>query len=430
MLKNRRNPAPGAAVPGTVPGGAVPGKTVPIVVGAVLILLTAACSGGTLTQSTVTGTGAAVISSRQDQCGTVPTVAVKDPDGAAANLPAAYQTGYNGYTGTVYTSRWDDWKPATRGPYTIGISISAETNPFEIELLNSLKQYLSAQSNIGKIITLVSSNNASDQLSQFKSLIAQRVTMIIYQPLSPDAFTSVVDEAAADGIPSMSVLNTTPDPNTVNLAINGFLQGAEEGSAVAKAIGGKGTVLGVHGIPGVAIDTDTFVGIRAALALCPDITLVDSVTGEFQDSVAQTAVGQYLKTNPRTTISAVVESGPMTTGIMSAFQEAGRSVPTVADAGAEKGALAYWSEHRSSYQGVAIGNGAPSLAFAAVQVAERMLAGDGIKVSDIPLAPVLITPGNLSQWVSPDWTFSTQGTASGPVSSLVPAGLLNAVFSR
>src|SRR5216683_3406194 len=76
MLKNRRNPAPGAAVPGTVPGGAVPGKTVPIVVGAVLILLTAACSGGTLTQSTVTGTGAAVISSRQDQCGTVPTVAV------------------------------------------------------------------------------------------------------------------------------------------------------------------------------------------------------------------------------------------------------------------------------------------------------------------------------------------------------------------
>lgn len=421
MLKNRGNPAPGAAVPGAALLG---------IVGVVLVLLTAACSGGTLTTSSVTGTGAAVISAPQNQCGTVPTVAVKDPDGAVANLPAAYQTGYNGYTGTVYTSRWDDWRPATRSPYTIGIVISAETNPFEVELLSSLKQYFSSQPDIGKVITLISSNNVSDQLSQFRSLIAQKVTMIIYQPLSPAAFTSVVDEAAADGIPSMSVLNTTPDPNTVNLAINGFLQGAEEASAVAKAIGGKGTVLGVHGIPGVAIDTDTFVGIRAALALCPDITLIDSVTGEFQDSVAQTAVQQYLKANPRTTISAAVESGPMTTGIISGFEAAGRPVPTVADVGAENGSLAYWYEHRSSYKGVAIGNGAASLAFAAVQVAEKMLAGDGIKVSDIPLAPVLITSSNLSQWVSPDWTFSTQGTASGPVNSLVSAGLLNAVFSR
>jgi hypothetical protein len=59
-----------------------------------------------------------------------------------------------------------------------------------------------------------------------------------------------------------------------------------------------------------------------------------------------------------------------------------------------------------------------------------MLAGDGIKVSDIPLMPVLITAGNLNQWVSPSWTFSTQGTASGPINSLVPASLLNAVFTK
>jgi ABC-type sugar transport system substrate-binding protein len=422
MLKNRGKPAPGRTVPGRSAAG---------VVGTVLILLTAACSGGTLSDSsTSAGTGTSITSTSQSQCGTVPTVAVKDPDGVVANLPAAYQAGYNGYTGTVYASRWDDWKPATHGPYTIGISLSAETNPYEVELLSSLKQDFSTQSNIGKVITLTSSNNVSDQLSQFRSLIAQKVTMIIYQPLSPGAFIPVVDEAAADGIPSMSVLNTTPDPNTVNIAINGFLQGAEEASGAAKAIGGKGTVLGVHGIPGVAIDTDTYVGVRAAFALCPDITLVDSVTGEFQDSVAQTAVLQYLRSNPRTTISAVVESGPMTTGIISAFEEAGRTVPTVADAGGEKGALAYWSEHKSSYKGVAIGNGAPALAFATVQVAEKMLAGDGIKVSDVPLAPVLITSANLSQWVSPGWTFNTQGTATGPVSSLVPAGLLNAVFSR
>jgi hypothetical protein len=59
-----------------------------------------------------------------------------------------------------------------------------------------------------------------------------------------------------------------------------------------------------------------------------------------------------------------------------------------------------------------------------------MLAGDGIKVSDIPLIPVLITAANLNQWVSPSWTFSTPGTAEGPRDSLLPTSLLNAVFRK
>jgi ribose transport system substrate-binding protein len=66
------------------------------------------------------------------------------------------------------------------------------------------------------------------------------------------------------------------------LILHAFLQGAEEAAAVARVIGGKGLILGVHGIPGVAIDTGTFIGIRAALALCPGIRLDDSLTGGFR----------------------------------------------------------------------------------------------------------------------------------------------------
>jgi len=120
----------------------------------------------------------------------------------------------------------------------------------------------------------------------------------------------------------------------------------------------------------------------------------------------------------------------MTAGIMTAFQQAERPMPVVGDTGAEKAGLAYWRAHESSYKGVAIGNGAGALAFAASEVAQRMLAGDGVKVSDISLIPVLITTENLNQWVSPSWTFSTQGTASGPRDSLLPASLLDAVFRK
>lgn len=399
-----------------------------------IFLLAAGCSGGSAGNGSPAGTGngAAVRAvSPASQCGTVPEVAVRDPDGAVANLPATSQRNYSGYTGTVFTSRWVNWKPASGGPYTIGISLSALTNPYETELLSGLKQFFASLPGVTSVVPLVTdSNSVGAQLAQFRSLIAQHVTIIIYQPLSPSAFVPAADQAAAAGIPSISVLNTTPDPNTVNVSTNAFLQGAEEAAAVARAIGGKGLVLGVHGIPGVAIDAGTFIGIRTALALCPGITLDDSLTGDFSDSGAQAAVTRYLAAHPHANVGGVVESGPMTAGIMTAFQQAGLPMPVVGDAGAEKAGLAYWREHESSYKGVAIGNGAGALAFAAAEVAQRMLAGDGIKVSDIPLIPVLITAANLNQWASPSWTFSSQGTAPGPQDSLLPASLLTAVFRR
>jgi ribose transport system substrate-binding protein len=141
-------------------------------------------------------------------------------------------------------------------------------------------------------------------------------------------------------------------------------------------------------------------------------------------------VTHYLAAHPHADVAGVVESGPMTAGIMAAFQQAGRQMPVVGDTGAEKAGLVGWREHEPGYKGVAIGNGAEALAFAAAEVAQRMLVGDGIKVSDIPLIPVLITAANLDQWVSPSWTFSTQGTAAGPPDSLLPTSLLNAVFRK
>src|SRR6516164_2533050 len=82
---------------------------------ALFLLLAAGCSGGNA-GSVVPGTGNGMTvrdASPTSQCGTVPDVAVKDPDGAVASLPATSQLNYSGYTGTVLTSRWANWKPAS-----------------------------------------------------------------------------------------------------------------------------------------------------------------------------------------------------------------------------------------------------------------------------------------------------------------------------
>jgi ABC-type sugar transport system substrate-binding protein len=393
---------------------------------AVLLALAAAAACGGGSDDTGGGSGENAAAGR---CGTVPQKGFKDPDGMVAALGSNYAAAYNGYTGTVRKSAWADWKPTGPGPYTVGISVSQLTNPYQVQLLNGLKAALARQKNVRRVIPLVSSSAVTNQVQQFRSLVAQKVDFIIYQPLSPDAFVQPVNDAAKAGIPSLSILNTTPTANTVNLVPNSFLQGADTAAQVAKIIDGKGRVLGVRGIPGAAVDTDTFVGIKAALALCPDIKLDDSVTGQFQDAVAKTEVLKYLSSHPAK-VPAVVMGGPMSMGIISAFKQAGRTVPPVTIPGGEQSALAYWRDNKSSYRTAGTGMGPVALAGAAVRVTGRMLAGDGVKVSDIVVHQQVITVDNLDQWAQPSWTTSTPGSAEGPAGNFAPDAYLAPFFTR
>lgn len=388
-----------------------------------LALGLAACGDTKNTDTSGDSTAAAA-----GQCGTIPQQLAKDPDGVLAALGADYLKAYNGYNGTVYKSAWSDWQPAKSSGLTVGVVLSQFSNPWQKGVYDALTAGLAKLPQVGKVVPLVSSDNVTDQLQQFRSLVAQKVDFIIYQPLSPDAFVAAADDAAKAGIPTLSIVNSTPTKNTINLVPNPFLQGANQAATVAKNAGGKGTVLGVHGIPGVGIDTDTFAGIKAALALCPDMTLDDSVTGQFQDAVAKTEVLKYLTSHPGK-IAGAVEPGPMTMGIISAFEQAGREVPTVGDAGAQKAALAYWRDH-SEYKGVSIAMGAAAFGDAAVRLTGKILNGDGIKVSDVVIEQPVITSETLSQWVDASWTTTTPGSAEGPAGVFAPDAYLAKLFTK
>jgi ribose transport system substrate-binding protein len=395
--------------------------------GTLLLLAIAACSSTSSTAASggsSSGTGPA---SSASSCGTIPTESINDPGGLVSSLGSTYTKAYNGYSGTISKSTWANWKPKISGTATIGISISQLVNPFQTEMLSALEADLKAAGY--KVIPLISSDQVTNQIQQFQTLIEDKVNLIVYQPLSGPAFTSVVDKAAKAGIPSISVLNNVVDPSTVNLVPNSFLGGAQLAAFLAREIGGKGLVLGIHGIPGVPIDTETMAGAKAVLKDCPGITLNDSIASQFSDATTKTDILQFLNTHPAA-VAGVMTTGPVTTGAISAFQQAGRSVPTVTDNGLEKGSLAYWNQHKTTYKGVGLDNPATGIAAAAVRAAQDMLAGDGIKLSDIVIDPPLVTSANLAEFVDSSWTFSTPGTASGPDSAYVTNSYIDGLFSK
>jgi ribose transport system substrate-binding protein len=377
--------------------------------------------------SSPTTTAAALAGS----CGSIPHQMPADPEGVLAKLPASLQSAYNLFPQAVHTSAWAHWKPQHAGPYTMYFSPGDTATPL-IQEMSAQFSTLKAKSNlIGKIITQDSNNSVQTQIQQIQQAIREKVDIMVVLPLSPAADAPVLEQAGKSGIPVITPISPSSNPYVVGVFGNIPLWGAKLAQGLVSALGDKGSVLDVHGIPGVYSDSGIYQGASDVLKNCPNIKTVGSIVGEFTPSVAKTATLQYLTAHPQP-VDGAIETGGMSTGIIQAFQQTGRTVPAIADEGATPGALAYWEAHRATYKAVALGTAPPKFADGIWDVAAGMLTGRGVAISDISVEPPIVTSANLSQWVQPGWSLTTPiAYAPGPVNlSLLSPSDLSHFFNK
>jgi ribose transport system substrate-binding protein len=264
------------------------------------------------------------------------------------------------------------------------------------------------------------------QQQQFTTLLNSKPDLLIVEPLT-DAFGSLVDKAGKRGIPTISFQSATSSKYAIQMSTNNYGGGAQGASVVFRQMGGKGNVLYVHGIASTTIDQESYAAFKAALKNCPKIKQAGEIAGAFLPATAKSETLKFLATHPGP-IEGVVHTGGMTPGIISAFKEAGRPVPVVDDRGGQKGSLGYWINNKGTYHG--FGQGYPPGAYGAAiaSVAKRVLAGRGLKISDITNQFVPITDKNLDQWADKSWDLNTHGTAEGPPNAFITDEFLGSLF--
>jgi len=392
--------------------------------GALLLATATACSSASSAPAAKTGSTSAL----SGNCGKIPNVSYNDQSGLVSSL-GSYAANYDGFDGTIYKSPWSTWKGVSSG-VKIGILIDGLDNPYQTELETSLQSNLQAFG-YSTIPLAPSATSVTDQLQGYQTLLDDHVNMIIAQVQSPTAYNSLIDKAASEGIPTIGVLNDIADANAVNVVPNSVLGGMKLAQFVVQQANGKGLVMFIHGIAGVPIDTDTMNGANDVLKLCSGVTTNESIVTQFQASIAKQQVLSYLNTHPQS-VSGVVTAGPFTSGVIEAFQQAGRTVPVVTNNGLDEGGLAYWYQHKSSYHGVALANTANGLAYATTQVAHMMLLGDGVKINTLSIDPPLVTNTDLTKYVDidPSWTINSAGTATGPSELYVSNSFIDAIFTK
>jgi ribose transport system substrate-binding protein len=381
--------------------------------------------------SSSSGSGSTAQTANAGCIPSAPSSPPEDPDGVAAALTGAAKSGIAGYPGSVYKSPWASFKPKHSAPWKIGFS-NNQASLYGTGILNGLKK--AQAENPGKIkdivaLTPAKPNDVTTQIQQMRSLLQQNVDIIYALLSSPTALNSVIDQAAKQGVPVISIAGQSTDKNAINLQPNPVQLGYYGAAGLVNAMGGKqGNVLVVQAIPGLTYNTQVLGAGLGVLKAC-GMKVVGTVAGAFDPATAKTAVLQFLASHPGK-IDGVFQVSGMAPGIISAFQQVGRKVPPVGDINPGAPSLVYWDKNKGGYNGSGVAISPERTGEYVQTLGLALLGGRGVKVTDVPFAPPVITVENLSQWIEPGWSNSTAAQANGPASALPIKALVDSYTAK
>jgi ABC-type sugar transport system substrate-binding protein len=267
----------------------------------------------------------------------------------------------------------------------------------------------------------------AQQIAGYQAMIRNGVQGVIMTPLAGPAIAPAITAAGKQGVPTVILGNTNPS----NYAIaDNPLNIAGGTAATIRAMGGKGNIVIVRGLAGAPAETYGYDQISAEVKACPNLHVVGTINGNWNNATAKTAMQQFLASHPQK-IDGVLQNGIMAQGVIQAFEQVGRPVPPVSMVGGQAGDLSYFADNLS--KGYDTGGSAyngEQQAYSAMRVLLNTLAGRQPRVTDIPIQATVVTRDNVRSFVPPGATLNTLGDPLGDPATFSPQSYLDPFFNR
>jgi ABC-type sugar transport system substrate-binding protein len=399
-----------------------------LVLACALVVTTTACSSA----STIGPPSDSGEQEASAACGAIPmlkTIGTADLTG----LPKRIQDDYAGYFTAVDASKYRSFDSKKSTGYKIGYSDSFSANSWRGDVLAQLNTAVDSVKASGQISAMITTNSNLDnnlQIQQITSMIDQRVDAIIAIPGSPTAFDSVIKQAFNAGIPFITLASHVDSPYAINIDENFFGVGVAVAAGLADIMSQSGSVVIVDGINGAPASKALHDGYSAAFSNCPNISVADSVEGQWSEAVTKAAMLQYLATNPGQ-IDGVINGGGETLGVIQALQQSNRKLVPIGDANPDKGSLVSLQKNLPDMQ---VTSTLPPVAIAnaGLLVALGTLLGYQPKFDAVVGNPGVFTGADiLDGWVQPDWLEHDSNQAPAPPGAeFLPQGDLPNFFAK
>jgi ribose transport system substrate-binding protein len=308
-------------------------------------------------------------------------------------------------------SAYRDFVAKNPPPWKIGYASSYAGNTWRAGVMDRLQNTIIPKWKelglISDVIITQSNLNDSTQIQQMRQLVDQGVDAVIVCCSNPTALNQTVEYAHSKGVPVFSATGYLTSPYSVNSSANFVVGGNMMGEWMAKEIKGEGNVLVVEGIPGTSASDSQNVGIQAALAKNPNVTIAGQIAGMWTDQVAQAEIQKWMATNPGDLAGIIIQSASEL-GALRALKQSGRDMVPIT-IGSEMGALCYW-RHNPDYVSGAIHAWPPGDDFEmAWNIMMRTLQGQGPKIQSILAKPVSMNKEEMLAAIPEDCSEDSDG---------------------
>jgi len=237
---------------------------------------------------------------------------------------------------------------AAGGGYKIAFCNSYNGNSYrqlQEKLFTEEADKLVASGVLSSYKILEANSDVATQVSQIESCILEEYDAIMVDPASATGVNGAIEEAYAANIPVLVINDgpvTTDKCWQLNQPCYEFTKKAAE--YVVEKLNGKGNVIVVRGIAGVAADEDFYNGMMDVFKQYPDINVVAEVYGEWTASVAQQQIASVLPGLDK--VDAVIGEGGEEYGALQAFEAANRDIPLIIS-GNRGNFLSWWAKQKS-----------------------------------------------------------------------------------
>ena len=211
-----------------------------------------------------------------------------------------------------------------------GLSLSTLNNPFFV----TVKDGAQKEADLLKVDLIVTDaqNRLDKQISDIEDLIQKKVDVLLINPTDSAGIATVVKRANKAGIPVFAIdrgIDVSTGANVIaQIASDNVFGGRLQARFLAKAIGAKGNVVELEGIPGASAAIDRKAGFEEELAeVAPDIKIIASQEAGFDQAKGLQVMQNIIQANPGKIDAVVAANDSMALGAIQAIQQAGAKRP-------------------------------------------------------------------------------------------------------
>jgi len=277
---------------------------------------------------------------------------------------------------------------------TVSLAVSTLNNPFFIQLRDGA-QAAADEAGI-KLEVVDAQNDASVQQNQMTNAATQDVDVAIINPVDSDAAAAAVTPLINSDIPVIAVDRTVEGQEVAStVSSDNVAGGTQAADALAEAIGEKGDVIVLQGVPGTSASRDRGAGFSEGIAKYPDINVVASQPANFDRAQGLDVATNLLQSHPDV-VAIFAENDEMALGAIQALGDrAGKEVFVFGFDGTD-GAMSAIKE--GTLYGT-IAQQPAELGRKAIELALKLINGEDVE-SETPVEVKTVTAENVEEFMN------------------------------